>query len=397
MLFKKSYQVWRMRSYKSAFAVATCLFNCVTWAELQPEPLGLVETLPTEYPDHWIMVHDGQLSLEGKIQIVDPLAPTTSEQVKGMLTASLVGASYQWSNQRHEHYVAETFYSRNSRGGERTDVLAIYDSDSLTLSGEIVLPPKRVSGGAPKRTHSGLTPDERFMMLYNFTPAQSVSVVDLEARAFVAEIETPGCALVLPNGDRNFTSICSNGMLRTTHLDGDGKMSGYTSTEVLFDPNVDPIFEHAAITNGTAHFPTFEGRVLPINLSLDTVSAGGAWWLSGMDERNWRPGGLLPVTADSAGLGYFLMNPAGADGTQDDGGSEVWVFDLIERKRLGRIALENWGLALGTSGSGKNRLLAVTAIGQAGFQVDIYRIPSGEFVHTLGITMMPPVYVYGLR
>jgi hypothetical protein len=106
---------------------------------------------------------------------------------------------------------------------------------------------------------------------------------------------------------------------------------------------------------------------------------------------------MLPVTTDSAGLGYFLMNSAGAEGTQDDGGSEVWIFDLIERKRLGRIVLENWGLALGTSGSGDNRLLAVTAVGQAGLQVDIYRIPSGEFVHTLGITTMPPVYVYGLR
>ena len=375
--------------------LAACLLTSATWAELQPEPVGVVEKLPAAYPDHWMMVHDEMGSLEGKIQVVDPLAATGAEQNKGMVTASMM-AQYQHSSNRNEHYVAETFYSRGSRGGERTAVVAIWDTDTLALSGEIVIPPKRALG-VPKSIHSGLTPDERFMLVYNFTPAQSVSVVDLEARAFVTEIETPGCGFIVPTANRSFTSICSNGTLRTTHLDDDGKDSGHTDTEVLFDVDADPIFANPVISDGTAHFPTYQGRVLPIDVSGETLSAGETWWLSGKGERSWRPGGMLPVSADSAGLGYFLMNPAGGEGTQDDGGSEVWVFDLGARKRLGRIALENWGIALGTSGSGDNRLLAVTAAGEAGFQVDIYRIPSGAFVRTLSMALQPPVYVYGSR
>ena len=32
----------------------------------------------------------------------------------------------------------------------------------------------------------------------------------------------------------------------------------------------------------------------------------------------------------------MLMHPDGEDGTHDNGGSEIWVFDMLERKRLSR-------------------------------------------------------------
>ena len=65
-----------------------------------------------------------------------------------------------------------------------------------------------------------LTDDERFLLIYNFTPAQSVSVVDIGERKFVGEVETAGCALVYPTGRRSFFSICSDGALLVMTLDG---------------------------------------------------------------------------------------------------------------------------------------------------------------------------------
>ena len=259
-------------------------------AELQPEPIGKIESLPEEYPDHWMLVHDVSFfhMFEGEILVVDPLATTLKDQYKGMFTASFI-AFYEQSAKRNEHYVAESFYSRGSRGGERTDVVTIWDNANLAVTGEIIIPPKRISG-MPKVISSGLTPDERFLLIYNFTPAQSVSVVDVENRKFVTEIDTPGCGFAMPNGERSFTSICANGTLRTTHLSADGEADGHDVTEALFDVNADPVFEGAAISGGVAYFPTFEGRIIPVDLNGKQVKAGEPWWLTDESERNWRPG-----------------------------------------------------------------------------------------------------------
>ncbi len=363
-------------------------------ADLEPEPIGRIETLPAQYPDHWMMVHDVSFfhMFEGEVLVVDPLATTMGEQYKGMLTASFI-ASYEQSAKRNEHYVAETFYSRGSRGGERTDVVTIWDKETLKVSGEIIVPPKRISG-MPKDITTAMTPDERFMLIYNFTPGQSISVVDMEKRVFVEEVSTPGCGFVLPNGKRSFTSICSNGTLLTTHLDRNGKATGSEKSAVVIDANDDPVFEGAAMSGGVAYFPTFQGRILPIDMSGKNIEPQDTWWLTDESERNWRPGGMKPYATDSEGLGYFLMNPEGGEGTHKDGGAEVWVYNLAEQKRLGRIKLQSWGLALGSSGSGDGRLLSVL---NPDMQLEIYRIPDGEFVHTLSIAPQTPFMVYGAQ
>jgi methylamine dehydrogenase heavy chain len=344
------------------------------------------------YPDHWLMVHDVSFfhMSEGEVLVVDPLATSQATQYKGMMTASFI-ADFERGVRRKEHYVIETFFARGTRGGDRTDVVTIYDTANLAVQGEVVIPSKRMTG-MPKPIASSLTPDERFLMVYNFTPAQSVSVVDLEKRSFVGEVPTPGCAFAVPTGQRSFFSICSNGTLRTVHLGADGAAAGTGQSDKLFDADADPVFEAAAVSNGVASFPTFQGRILPIDVNGETPLPGEAWWLTGEDERGWRPGGLRPIIADASGLGYILMHPEGAEGTHKNGGSEVWVLDLDKQKRLDRFELRSQGLALGTTGTGDGRLLAVTTAGMA---VDIYRLPSGEFVHTLQVEAQTPFVTHG--
>ena len=379
-------------------AIGTLL--CVTgipWISVnaeafKPETIGTIETLPETYPDHWIMVHDFSFEhmTEGEIQIVDPLLERGGDQHKGILTASFI-ATYQRSKKRKEHYVMETFFSRGGRGGERTDVVTIWDQDTLGVAGEIIIPSKRITG-MPKPIASGLIGDERFLGVYNFTPAQSVSIVDLEKRIFVEEVAISGCAFVLPNGKRSFTSICADGAFLTTHLGDEGKAVNRERTAPAFDPNLDPIFEGAAISQGVAYFPTFQGQILPVDIRKDKIEVLDQWWLTDAGERNWRPGGMAPFMVDDDGIGYFLMNPEGGEGTHKDGGAEVWRYDLAKGKRLSRITLNTWGLSLGTSGRGAGKLMHVT---NAEMAVDVYRIPSGEYVRTLDTGAATPFMVYG--
>ena len=357
-----------------------------------PEPIGKVETLPARYPSHWLLVHDFSFfhMSEGEILVVDPLAENLGDQYKGMMPASFI-AAYQYGAKRNEHYVVESFFARGGRGGDRTDVVTVWDPATLKVTGEVTIPAKRVTG-MPKMLMSGLMGGEKFLGVYNFTPAQSVSIVNLEDRTFVAEIPTPGCGFLLPHGERSFSSLCANGSLHTSHLNEDGTLAGTSKTGVVFDPEKDPIFENPGVSNGVAFFPTFQGRILPIDLADKIPAVRPAWWLTDADERDWRPGGLNPITVDSEGLGYLLMHAEGGEGTHKDGGAEVWVFDLAQGQQLGRIALNNWGISIGATGVGNDRLLVVT---NAELALDVYRMPSGEFVQTLNTGAQTPFMVYG--
>lgn len=361
--------------------------------QFEPEPVGLVDGLDSTYPAHWIMVRDFSFfhMLEGKVLVVDPLAETLGDQYKGMMTSSFIGG-YERSRTRNEHYVIETFYSRGGRGGERTDVVAIYDPATLAVVDEVIIPSKRITG-MPKTTLTNFIGGERFLGVYNFTPAQSISIVDLEERKFVGEVATPGCGFVIPNGERSFTSICSNGTLMTSHLNEDGTLKETAKSEVMFDPENDPIFETPAMLDGVAYFPTFTGQILPLDVSGDTVSAGEMWPLAQTDEeKSWRPGGMNLIIVDSAGTGYVLMHPDGGEGTHKNGGGEVWVYDFRTGERQARIELTNWGLSLGTSGKGDNRLLFVTNTDMA---IDVYSLPAGEYMKTLNTGAVTPFIVEG--
>ena len=377
-----------------AGALAGALAAAPVRAEFEPEPVGVIESLDS-YPPHWIMVRDFSFfhMLEGKVQVVDPLGETLGEQFKGMITASFI-AAYERSATRNELYVIEDFFSRGGRGGERTGVVAIYDPATLAVIREVVIPPKRITG-MPKLTATNFIGGERFLGVYNFTPAQSVSIVDLESREFVAEVSTPGCGFVIPNGKRSFTSICSNGAFLTSHLNADGTLKDTAKTDVLFDPQNDPIFETPAMLDGVAYFPTFSGQIMPLDVSGETVAAGDPWPLATNDEEaTWRPGGMNLIMVDSAGLGYVLMHPEGGEGTHKNGGSEVWVYDFAAGERKGRIELKNWGLSLGNSGRDEQRFMFVTNTEMA---IDMYSLPDGEYLKTLNTGAATPFIVEGAQ
>ena len=362
--------------------------------DFRPEPLGQVESLPTVYPDHWLVVHDATFfhMREGRFLFVDPAADSVTGQLRGMVSADFI-AHYEQSPARGEHYVIETFFSRGGRGGDRTDVVTVYDAASLEVAGEVVIPPRKVSS-MPEIFGTALVADDRLLVVYNFAPGQSISVVDLENREFVAEYPISGCALVIPTGASGVTSLCSDGALLTTVLNATGELAGSHRSEPFMDAD-DPMFEKAAIIDGVAYFPTFMGNVVPVDLSGEAAAPGEPWSLVNAEERaaDWRPGGWQLVASDRAGRFYVLMNPDGKEGSHKDGGSEVWVFDVGAGERVGRIPLPKWGISIGVNNAEQPLLVATNGE----FALETYDATSGEFVKTLAVDTQTVFVTRGVR
>ena len=364
-------------------------------AEFAPEPINANLSLPATYPKHWLVVHDAAFfhMREGRYLFVDPRADTVGGQVRGLLSADFI-AHYEQSAARDEHYVIETFFSRGGRGGERTDVVTIYDAASLAVSGEVIIPPRKLSS-MPERLATALVAQDRLLVVYNFTPGQSLTVVDLDKREFVAEHGIAGCSLAIPTGDSAVTSLCSDGAFLTTTLSDGGASAASVRSAPVFADQSDPMFEKAGITGGVAYFPTFKGDVLPVDLSGDVAVPGERWVLASAEEKaaGWRPGGWQLVAADHLGRLYVLMNPNGSDGSHKDGGGEVWVFDAAAKQRIMRIPLPNWGISIGVSNA-EQPLLVVT---NGELELETYNTATGEMVKTLIVSTQTPFIVRGVQ
>ena len=134
---------------------------------------------------HWVWVNDMAFFAfpDGKAFLVDG----DSGKMLGMLSTGYSFTSVLIPKTGAVIYAPEIYFSRGTRG-TRTDVVTIYDATRLEPVGEIEIPPKRASL-MPMPGAQALTDDDRFLLIYNFTPSQSVTVVDTHSRKFVGEIE----------------------------------------------------------------------------------------------------------------------------------------------------------------------------------------------------------------
>lgn len=363
---------------------------------LPTETTGRSATLPLQYPNGWFLVQDMafQHMLDGRVVVIDPDADSEPAQFKGMFNNSLIG-NIAMSRRRHEIYSVETFYSRGNRG-KRTDTITIYDTRTLSPKGEMVYPDPKRFMGMPERYALVLRDNDRLLLSFNFTPETSVSVINLDTRKFVNEVEIPGCVMVYPTGKLGFTSICSDGALLTTELDKDGKTLKQTRLDPFFDPDTSPVFETPAIVNGTAYFFGFAGTVHTVDLSGAVAHVGKSWQLVPANERgdNWRPGGVTVVDTDTHGHFYLLMHQGGHEGTQNDPGTEVWVYDAAGSQRINRIRLKTPALSVAISGDDKSLLLA----SNVNMNLDLYDARTGKWIKTIdGMGLETPLMAYGLK
>lgn len=320
-----------------AVLFALLLQGGVAEAQLQPEPL-VRQDLPATGHAHWVWVNDIVFHhmADGKAFLLDG----DSGNMLGMLSTGFGFGGVVIPRDGSVIAAPETYFSRGTRG-TRTDVVTLYDAHTLDPLEEIVIPAKR-SSNMPMRAAAGLTDDDRFLLIYNFTPAQSVTVVDLRARKFVGEVDTPGCALVYPTGPRSFFSLCGDGTALAVRLDEAGGVSARERTPRLFDAEQDPVTEKAVRDGNTWLFASFAGDIVAVETVEGRTRTTARWSLTSAEEREqgWRPGGMQHLALHAAGRRlYSLMHQGGQDSHKDPG-SEIWVYDLASRERTQRIVLE---------------------------------------------------------
>jgi methylamine dehydrogenase heavy chain len=323
---------------EKALAGISCLlmlFASPSAAQLAPEPIGQIERLPTPFDAHWMWVSDAIME---RTTLVDLEAGRTLGMIDGGwgLTAALFP-------QRNEIYVPETHYSRGSRG-RRTDVLTIYQADTLAPVGEVILPPKRAMNPLPTG-NAALSDDDRFAAIFNMTPATSLSIVDVVARRLVGEIATPGCSLVYGAGPRRFAMLCGDGAMLLIDLDAQGQVLSKVRSAPFFDPQADPVTEKAVRRGDTWIFVSFEGMIHEVDVSGTQPRFAEPWSLTPQtdDATRWRIGGRQFLAVHEAtGKLYSLMHPGPKDSHKQDG-SEVWIFDLASHERIARIELRSPG------------------------------------------------------
>ncbi len=367
--------------YRTIIFFVMCLCNLPALADLPNDDMGKIETLPLPYPDHWIIAHDIAFNhmLNGKVMVLDAEKQTPIEQYKGMFNTSFI-ASIAVATRRPEIYVYETYYSRGSRG-TRTDVVSIYDKATLAPIDEIVIPGGKRASILPSDFTIRLIDDEKLLLLYNFTPAASITVVDIIQRKILNEIELPACALIYPTGKRGFSSLCSDASMISFQLDKKGKVQKKSKIPPFFDIDQDALFERPAVIGGVAYFPTFNGNLREVDLQGARAVPGSSWSLVSEAERaeNWRPGGMQVSGADSLGNMYVLMHKEGKEGSHKNPGSEIWVFDVSGKKRVNRIALKLPGIAIELS-QDKSPWLYVTNVKM---NIDVYEAKTGKFIRSL--------------
>jgi methylamine dehydrogenase heavy chain len=331
-------RAWRsgVRACASPWLLCAALLAGTARADLPVETTGRVETLPDRLGPHWAWAADAVLRRTALVDL-------ESGRTLGMLDGGFGVTTALFATRRREIYVPETHYSRGSRG-ERTDVLTIYDANRLAPVGEVKLTPGRAINPLPS-ANAALSDDERFAAVFNYTPATSLGIVDLERRVFAGEIATPGCSLAYAAGPRRFALLCADGAMLTLSLDSAGREAGRERSAPFFDPVRDPVTEKAVRHGDRWLFVSFEGLVHPVDVSGPAPSFGERWSLfdSSDIEDGWRIGGPqhLALHAPTGRL-YALVHQGGVD-THKQAGTQLWVYDLATRKRVLQITLRSPG------------------------------------------------------
>ncbi len=352
--------------------------SAVASAALPSDPAAKVQSLAMPASPHWVWVNDFVFPhmVSGKAMLVDG----DTGHFLGELDTGFGSMRVVLSQDGHVIYSPETYFSRGTRG-ERTDVVTLYDPSHLSPLGEIVIPPKR-SSNMPMMANAQLTDDGRFLLIYNFTPAQSITVVDTRSRKFVGEIETSGCALAYPTGPRSFFSLCADGALLHTVLDESGHAKKSDRTEPLFDVDKDPVTEKGVRLGDTWYFVSFAGTLYPVKVEQGSLKLQKSWSLlsAAQKTQSWRPGGLQQL-AVHAGLNrlYSIMHQGPLE-THKDPGREVWVYDLARQARVQKITMKNDSGSIQVSRDSHPLLFSIFIDSNV---LDVYDATSGNLLRSV--------------
>jgi methylamine dehydrogenase heavy chain len=291
---------------------------------------------PTE---RWVSVRGGNTAY---------LVDVEEGQVKGTLPLSRFSPAVSSHVSAGKIYTYGSYYKRDVYG-DLENVLITFDIESASPTGEIPLPVLPAGIG-----HSGMIGliDERFVGIWNITPAMSVSLVDIRNEQFVSEIATPGCAAVYPLG-RGFMMPCGDGTIMYLELGANGEEVRRTRSPAFFDVMEDPVYDYAVPGADGWMFVSLDGLVYEATLQGGDVVVSEGWdinpetngttdvnGVARVNDDTWRIGGRQPF-AYSAELGLLttVMHEGGGQETFEKPGTEVWAFSTATKNRGYRLQM----------------------------------------------------------
>ncbi len=298
---------------------------------------------------------------DGRLRVFDARAG----KLLGLVNTGFAG-NFVLSPKSDRIYVATTYLSRGGRG-TRTDVLEVWNSDTLALEYEVVLPPKR----AQALNYRGLvsvTADGRFVLVQNATPATSITIVDTVERKLAGEVQTPGCWGTLPAAGHaaRFSMLCGDGKLATVTLDDKGQVAERQLSEKLFDADLDAWFHTAERIGDRAFFVSFQGVIHEVDVGGASARAVGSRPVVSEAQRKqgWRPGGYQAFAVHPDGRHAVLaMHDKGGEGSHKLPARQLWTVDLQTGKRVATAPGQNV-VSIAFSRNGR-RLQALDGVGAA--------------------------------
>lgn len=319
-------------------AAALSVVAGTAWAAAPKPPELPAETLGTSTltgkTSERVYVGDVAIAhiVDGRLRVFDARAG----KLLGMLATGYAG-NFVVNAKAGEIYNATTYLSRLGRG-ERTDVLEVWDAETLALKHEIVLPPKR----AQTLNYRGMvnsTANGRFVLVMNATPATSVTVVDLAERKVAGEIATPGCWGTLPAASHpaRFSMLCGDGKVATVTLDDKGASAERQVSEQVFDADKDAWFQTAEQLGDKYWFMSFKGVLHELDVSGATAALKSSKDLIGPAQKKlgWRPGGYQAFAVHPSGRwAVAAMHDKGREGSHKTPAKQLWVWDLQSGRRI---------------------------------------------------------------
>jgi methylamine dehydrogenase heavy chain len=315
-------------------------------AQLAPELVGTATM--SDPGKNWIM---------GRTRNGAYIYDADTGEMQGLISLSNYTSSFEVDRERRQFYAPESYFSRGVHG-DRTDVVTIYDFENLSPVAEIEIPQKIAVLGF--RHHVALLGDQRHFLVFNMTPAQSVTVVDVEDREFASEVSTPGCAMIMPVNEHGFVMICGDGTLQLIQLDDQGNEASRKRSKKFFEVLEDPIFDRPIQTAEGWLLMTHAGQAYSLTVDGSDIEIGDAWSLQGDDEDDqaWRAGGgEFGTVHKDTGLMYLLMHKPEEDYSHHEPGTEIWVYDIYQQRRLERIELETPAYGLYVTQSDEPKLV----------------------------------------
>ena len=290
---------------------------------------------------HWFFVYDANFLgyLDSKVYLFDG----DTGSMLGMLSTGAFGNAVEFAPDFSAIYVPEMYYSRGTSRRAHRHRRDLRHEGTEGSVGEVVIPPKRATG-MPQRAYQGISDDGRFMYVANMTPATSVSVVDVKAREFVAEIEM--CRLQPGLSEwaiASFASLCGDGTLQvvSARRAGQPRRARRTARSSSI-PNKDPSprKRRASATRGSSFRST--ATCIRWRSTAARSKSGKPWSLFTDKERadGWKIGGGQ-FNAVHQKLGRLLRDRSSrADRTVTRmPGKDVWVIRPRDAKRLGSISM----------------------------------------------------------